>query len=424
MPTLRFVQRDSVDDLSPSLVSTEPHEGASLAHVLVRLGRTDASGVLGIKRDDGLEAVFGLLKGVLHRVSAKGYDDDALLTAHFRARPEVDHGRLDAAIATATAERKPLSLSLFRAGLAPVQEIARVLREGRSELLRAVLAPGEGQVTFQARNDVPRDPITIPLTQALFAHYRGRLDGTMLKDLEPRLGNHVVRFPLATFETPMFLNGTENQLVEQYCTGNLNSRTVIDKGNLGPMRGARLLLLLYAFELLDARAEPLRIAQNLDVKEAVDGRMPSVEAGNHFGVLDVHWTSHPLEIEAKYHEEVKRFDDFLTREGLSDELAADLRLLRLSIDEAWRVLKDPARRHELRARLYTRQQIEFAASFLHQQSELSVFRLDERSARRQLESALELTGDRRYMEALTTLRARIHGDRLQPAPDDRKPPRT
>lgn len=410
MLTMRFLQHDGVDDLGPSLVSSEPVDGASLAHLLIRLSRQDASGVLVVKRDDGFEATCGLSKGVLQRIEARGFDDDSLLVARLRARPDLDQDKLTAVLRTVAVEKKPLSASVFRAGLVSVQDLAHAMRAGRVELVERCLAPGTGQVTFTVRDDVPKDPIAIPLAPLLFSHYRTRVDASMLKDLEPRLGNLMFRFPLATFETPLYTRGVENDLVEQYCTGNLNTRTVIDKGKLGPVRGARLLLLLYAFELLDARVEPLRITQNLDVKEAVEARLTAVNTGSHFEILDVHWTAHPREIETKYRQEVARFEGYLTREGLSDELAADVRLVRLSFDEAWRVLSDPVQRHAFRARSYTRQQIEFAASFLHQQSELAVFRADERTARLQLEAALDLSGDKHYADALSTLWTRIHGD--------------
>jgi hypothetical protein len=410
MPTLRFLQHDSIDDLGPALVSTEPVDGAPLAHLLVRLGRQDASGVLVVKRDDGFEATCGLSKGSLQRIASRGFDDDTMLTARLRAQPGLDQARLEAVLRAAAAEKKPVSVSLFRAGLVTVQELAHAMRAGRVELVERCLAPGSGQVTFTARDDVPKDPIAIPLAPLLFSHYRARVEACSLKELEPRLGNLMFRFPLATFETPLYARGAENDLVEQYCTGNLNTRTVIDKGKLGPVRGARLLLLLFAFELLDARVEPLRITQNLDVKEAVEARLAAVNTGSHFEILDVHWTAHPREIETKYRQEVARFEGYLTREGLSDELTADVRLVRLAFDEAWRVLSDPSQRHAYRSRSYTRQQIEFAASFLHQQSELAVFRADERTARLQLEAALDLSGDKRYADALATLWERIHGD--------------
>jgi|GEM_PF-5005733 len=413
MLSLRFVQRDSVADLSPALVSTEPVDGASLGHVLIRLGREDASGVVAVERDDGLVATLAVAGGVLQRLAAEGGDDDALLYERLRVEPGVDATRLEAVRERARADGKPLSVSVFRAGLATVQDIARLLRLGRVDLLKRCLAPGRGQITFTPRDDIPKDPIAIPLAPVMFAHYRERLEAATLSDLEARLGNLVFRFPLATFETAMFAKGAEGDLVEQYCTGNLNARTVIDKGLLGPTRGARLLLLLFAFELLDARIEPLRITQNLDVKEAVDARISAVDTNSHFEVLDVHWSAHPAEIEAKYHDEVQRFDGYLKREGLSDQVATGVRRVRAALDQAWSVLGDPRRRRDFRARNYTHQQIAFAASFLHQQAELAVFRRDERTARCQLEAAIDLSDDTSYVEALASLRERIHGEKVE-----------
>lgn len=420
MNAIAFVQRDSVADLAPSLVSTEPANGSSLAHVLIRLGRQDASGVVFVKRDDGVEATLAIAGGVLQRLTLTGTDDDTLLFEHLRA-DGVDAARLDAARATARLDRKPLSVTVFRAGLATVQDIARLLRLGRLDVVKRCLAPGQGHVSFTPRDDIPRDAITLPLAPVLFAHYRERLADVTLKDIEARLGNLIFRFPLATFETAIFAKGAENDLVDQYCTGNLNTRTVIDKGSLGSVRGARLMLLLFAFELLDVRLEPLRITQNLDVKEAVEARLPAVNAGNPFDVLDVHWSAHPREIETKYRDEVQRFDAFLQRSGLGDDLAGDVKLVRLALDQAWRVLVDPHRRREFRAHNYTHQQIAFAASFLHQQAELAVFRRDERTARRQLEAAIDLSDDPRYVEALATLRERVSGE--QPQAEVKRPTR-
>lgn len=413
------------------MASSPPDQGVpeteiSLTHVFAWLSRTQQSGALTIsaiapdassaatrgggrsteedEADEGLGTVsWDVLDGNLHGVNVTGGQVEQQFLAELRAHPGVREEAVTKAQAIALEQGKPLHLVAFREKLVSIQDVARYLLRARTGLLHRLLAPGNCDVNFYeavAEAPIRKDPVPLLLAHALVAFLKAQLADCTVAQLREPLEPWIHRFPLMRFDAALFLKGADLEFAEGMWTGNTNTVNLIERSSMSSPMAARLLLIGFAFDLLEAREGTMKVAQNRDVEEAVEQRMSAVEMGNHFDVLDVHWTTHIKDIRRKHAEEKKRLQKFLDREGLQDDLAADLKLLILAMDEALRVLTDAHQRHAYRDRLYTEKQQAYAAHFLFQQAELSVFKEDFLVAFRLLEAAIDIHPDPAYVKSL------------------------
>ena len=133
--------------------------------------------------------------------------------------------------------------------------------------------------------------------------------------------------------------------------------------------------------------------QEVQTREAIEKRfqekMDVLRTGNHFDILDVHWTATDKEVKRGYERSKQAFDP-ANIEKPSELMRQLSREIMPALDEAYELLKKKDPRVAYRVSIVTDQHIKNAAEHLVEQGDMDLFKNDIRAARDKFRRAIEL----------------------------------
>jgi hypothetical protein len=118
----------------------------------------------------------------------------------------------------------------------------------------------------------------------------------------------------------------------------------------------------------------------------------------------VHWSAHHRNYRPAYEKLRSEFSPRGPFRDLPEELQKLVKAIVESIDTAYGVLNDPARRSAYRKQLFDQTERQYAAEMLVKQGEVALMRGDRVAAIEMLETAVELDPSQRNRNLLTTAR--------------------
>jgi len=378
----------------------------SFYRLLAVLYANSASGRLHVGTDQ-VSHVF-IRRGAMLAIDPAGSTFDDYFAKVLESANVSEPDKLQEAVDAARNEGKSLALSLYEKRAITLDVLSQQLKESKLKCLAETVEATVGaQWRFEPMQKFNRrfDPIRVDLRSALVDLARRALSTQFARHLEPLLDPHRDHFPqyFDQAETPvevLALADKEVHATQHVFTGANRLTDALAMCLLTRHAAARLVMLLDHFGMLKWLTEASEMQSGESVEEALKKSLESMKVSDHFERLEIHWASHPSQLEVAVDKARRRYGPQSSLSSRSDEAKQTCAEILVVIEESYRFLKDRKQRHQHRLEHYGEDRMRFAADFLSKQAELNFFRSNASNAIMLIESALDLVNNPAYARQL------------------------
>ncbi len=245
---------------------------------------------------------------------------------------------------------------------------------------------------LSSTSDLSRDSEFYPLARVALTGLRRTIRTLRADELEDAFGERLdlapqIRADRLALPKRLGLGRRELRFVDQYLDGSMSAKTAADSGGLGASSVLQLLALLDLYNVLDWDVV-VAAEQDAAHPKGVATTAAKLKRANHFEVLQVHWSASERELETSFERRLAEF----TADSLDGKQAPDVCAeIRSRIEQAYDVLRDPARRVAYRNEVYDSVDFEAARDLAATRSAALAMRGDAIEARKDELAAAELT---------------------------------
>jgi hypothetical protein len=385
---------------------TVPCDG-SLYHTLALLSKHGVNGNLRIMiGGDESDLEVGIRGGdvtVLRQV--KGGNNKVLFEALQDLR-FITASQLDTAYEES--EKKNISLSrlLVERKWLSGQDLVRAIRAVKVRLLSNALGASSGAFRFQMceAEEVPDDPVVVPLDGMLAIWLRHFLQGFYEADLLPPLMPYYRSYPYVPSEDIKWIGkwgwgDREMSVLKSTFNGTVKTEEALRVSALSQVAMARLAIAALVQQRMEMLEEPRQLSAVISMDEILRAQATELLKQDHFSRLGIHWTCHSSEIEDAYFRLCDQFSRPLA--GGDTAEAQELISVQLGyIAEAYNMLKDDEKRQEYRKTLVGANQISRQADFMLEQAKQQSMRGKPADAVHILECVLDMGVSSKVLDEL------------------------
>jgi hypothetical protein len=381
-----------------------------------RLARASMYSVLGwlaVARPDGVLRVacpaghYDILVrgGVFAIVRNPKEDFMGRVAAVLADKGVVTQAQLAAARRVASESGPSAPQALFAAKACTPTDIVRAMAEVKAGHLKDVITARSGSWEWRpgAGADLKPDPTPIDVLPFVASQVRALVEGTYYIELEPLLQPRFGLFPvraaaLGEALCASLLSEKERKVSEGLIDGTNSLLHVVALSLLPKHRTARLVVALEFLGLIEYRRVPLPKGGVETLEKKLKATLEQMQGEDLFSRLGVHWTAHPDELDGAYDKRRKTWGpDAVVRQHsqLCGEIADRIMTM---VDQAYAVLRNARSRQEYRNEITERSKMEFSAQLLFKQAHLAAFRGERETARRIIESAIDVLPKREFID--------------------------
>ena len=398
-----------------------PRENQKEIHplkLLIRIAAEKARGVLTCKADTGESYLIGLENGNCYGALVEGQTQEEALV-----RKLVDYVGMDInTVKYALMESKQSGkgtvgfiMSLMGMGSISPQQIMEVIRASREDVLKKVVAirSGKAWVESESRLPIPNDPIKIDLLKYANEYLQNILKRHYHRELVPYLNVYMGLYPtispaLTPFYREILISQQEKKSLNDM-DGSVALRDFFAMTNLSKHDAARLITRLLFLDFLRFDKLPTTDASVQKTESELSRMAAKLSGMNHFVRLGIHWTAHTSEIDAAFQKRIRLWGPHSKLRDVSPKSAELCDRLFALAQESYAVLSDTEKRQEYRKEVVEQKKLMDGADFLYQQAQISLFRGDMETARKQIESALDIVRKPLYLKFYQRLGGRGKG---------------
>lgn len=395
---------------------------ASSLAVFEYLVRQGGRAVLHLTSSPNKRSIW-LHEGSVAFVQAAPYEEASGLGRILVTQKRIHESQLRDALEKSKLTGKSLGRVLVLLGLVKKTDLSTAIREQSRLRVQGAFEWKKGTFEVAEWSEPPGDADLV-LTKGLTVlgrYLRDRFESLGIPELEALFAKNLSRavapnISLEAASTSLALQPKEMRFLELQLDGTKSINDACLGSPVGKLASLRLVGVCLALGLVrftDGNARMVRHAStkttadnaaNARVRKELQDRLRLVTGVNHFEVLGVHWSAHHRNYRPAYEKLRSEFSQRGPFRDLPEELQKLVKTIVESIDNAYAVLSDPAKRSAYRKQLFDQTERQYAAEMLVKQGEVALMRGDRVAAIEMLETAVELDPSQRNRNLLTTAR--------------------
>lgn len=391
----RGFQVPDVRDLEPTIMGTL--EDRSLRDAMVQLAVERVTGLLTVRRDDGV-----VRYGFWHKGGPVGWRTDPLQEGEvlgillYKAK-QITKAQLAESLELMEQTGQRQGEIFIEMNVMSYPQLIMVLGKQVEYILQRVMQQRQGSWTFHVLPSLPErflpTPLPVPtlLYKALVQHL-GRMPAEEVATrLKPRLDQYIsITDDAGALLREMKFGKNEAKTLEVLTSSHWRMREFFSVSPLSRAKTTAFILALDDLGLLgfEDKEDNEQILER--ARSQIKRKRLQTNTASHFDVLEVHWICLPREIESAYKRLQQEYSPENFPPGLSVELLSDLDLIRERLTTSYQALKEDRPRRKYRAELIEEDIIVQSAELLGKKGEMAIMRGDRRDAAACFGKALEL----------------------------------
>lgn len=340
------------------------------------------------------------------------------------ANRKISESALINGLEKAKISRHPLGYSLITHGLARKADVIQALRDQTRIRIESMLDEAQSDFHVLPGESPPGqgDLIVTRGLGVLLQYLRHRFDSLNVDGLESVLQPHMhgIVQPTPRLKEALSINGfspKEARFLQIFADSQFQLSETIRRSPLTRLASLRTLAMALSLGCIESQKSshgPMPRAVShphcpwTRQQRELESRLKLIEEQNHFDILNIHWTTHPLRLKSAYHNVMTEFTPKSPAyDNAPPEILQLLKKCAQKVQTSYDILSDPASRIAYRNKLFDRTDLEYAAQMLVEKGEVEMLRGEYAAALEDLETAQELAPNDQSRHLLTSARQHL-----------------